>query len=257
MGDSSGANNTLGNLPDILEQILDNRVWANTPAHRLTFVNMKNKTHDTAIHVAAKYGQHAFIAKLVRLGAELDGLNAAHRTPLLVAIASTHHCARVDRPDYIETIRFLVSHRAHLGTLSAIGDTPLHFAVRQGDAQVAHLLLAAGADISARYGVDAPLHVAARMGNLAMVQLLLFTSRRGRPGAAAANPNAFNSAGDAVLHVAMRADHTAFVANIVEVLLQAGADASVRNSNGLNAWELALVKGLQEVHALFLNRGAG
>lgn len=235
-------------MADILENILDDHVWAKTPAHRLTYINIKSRTNGTAVHVAAKYGQHTFLRKLSWLGAEINGRNMAHRTPLLVAIASIHQSRRIDRPNFIETIRFLASHPAHLRVVSAIGDTPLHFAVRQGDAPVATLLLTAGADINAAPGVETPLHVAARMGNLAMVQLL--TSR-------GANVNAFNSAGDAVLHVVMRADSTVFVANIVEVLLQAGADASVRNINGLNAWELALVRGLQEVHALFLNRGTG
>lgn len=108
---------------------------------------------------------------------------------------------------------------AMVGDVSQGGSTPLLFAARHGDAQVADVLLAAGADVNdmAPDGTSA-LTMAVHGGHTALARLLL--DRR-------ANPNIIGS-GYSALHAAVLRGNL----DVVSALLQHGANVNARVRNG-------------------------
>jgi ankyrin repeat protein len=102
--------------------------------------------------------------------------------------------------------------------IEADGTTALHWAVRNGDADTARLLLERGANASARnrYGVT-PLSLAATNGDAALIRRLLV---------AGADPNTTVTEGQTVLMVAARTGRP----EAIEALVEAGADVNARES---------------------------
>ena len=123
---------------------------------------------------------------------------------------------------------------AAVNATEADGTTALHWAVRNGDAETARLLLERGANASARnrYGVT-PLSLAATNGDVALVRRLLV---------AGADPNTTVTEGQTVLMLAARTGRP----EAIEALVEAGADV-----NAKEAWmgETALMWAAADNHA--------
>jgi uncharacterized protein len=98
--------------------------------------------------------------------------------------------------------------------------TALHWAAERGDADLAAMLVYAGANVEAvtRIGAYTPLHLAARSGNVAAVKALLTAG-------ASVRATSTNS-GVTPLHLAAAAGDPA----VVQTLLDAGADVNARES---------------------------
>jgi ankyrin repeat protein len=110
--------------------------------------------------------------------------------------------------------------------------TPLHWAVRYGRVKVAALLIAKGADLSAKTGEGegwTPLHYAAAEGGPAVVRLLL---------AKGAKVNARGAEGQTPLHAAAGAGKV----QVIFVLLAKGADRNARDRKGRTPRDLARAK---------------
>ena len=149
----------------------------------------------------------------------------------------------------LETLRALVEQGADVNARFGDGMTGLHWAARQGNAQIAEFLIGAGADLEAttRIGAHTPLHVASSAGRASVVTALLtagadanartttgatplhFAAASGSAEAAAAlveheaNVNAAEPQwGQTALMFAAAAGRT----DVVEVLLEAEADAA-------------------------------
>jgi ankyrin repeat protein len=88
----------------------------------------------------------------------------------------------------VEAVRALVKQGADVNAAQGDGMTALHWAAVNGNAEMAEVLVAAGASTAAstRLGRYTPLHLASERGNAAVVSALL---------AAGANPNAETSTG--------------------------------------------------------------
>lgn len=219
------------------------------PAQRLSFLAQKDVDGNQAAHIAAENGSLKILTRLVAMGTPLDVTNLARRTPLLLAVSARLDAAsQAVKDTHLDTIKFLLRQHVNINTTSAIGDTSLHLATRQADEVLARLLLTSGANVNARDGVEAPIHIAARMGSVRMVRCLLDH---------AADPNIVTRQGDAALHVALRASDLRFVVNIIEALIAHGGSTTQTNINGLTVWELARLKGIEEVHAFFLYHYGG
>lgn len=110
------------------------------------------KTHLTVFHLyemhdAAKNGDVATLATLLKLGMGVDAPTRWGTTPLLVAAQAGQ----------AECVKLLISHHANLNATNKTTLTPLMLAEREGHKECAALLRAAGCDINAKtfYGYTA------------------------------------------------------------------------------------------------------
>lgn len=120
----------------------------------------------------------------------------------------------------VATIRTLVKQGADVNAPQGDGMTALHWAAQHGQAEVAQMLIGAGANVQAvtRNGAYTPLHLASRHGSTAVIKLLL---------KAGANLGATTTTGGATpLHFAALSGN----AESVAALLDGGADVNARES---------------------------
>jgi ankyrin repeat protein len=145
-------------------------------------VNAARPTGETPLMTAARSGNADIVRLLLTAGADPKAVsNDYKQNALMWAIAERH----------VAVVRALLNHGADLSARSSGGFTPLLFAARYGDPEIADLLLAAGADArDAAAGGNTALLVAAVRGHVDVAKALL---RRG------ADPNVAE-AGYTVLH---------------------------------------------------------
>ena len=147
----------------------------------------------------------------------------------------------------LDKVRILLKAGADVNVAQGDGMTALHWSAENRSAEMAAMLIYAGANVEAvtRIGGYTPLHLASRSGSAAIVQELL---------EAGANPTVASSAGGATpLHFAASASSRGSVIS----LLDHGAEIDARES----AWEqtplmFAASLGRTEIVELLLSRGA-
>ena len=117
------------------------------------------------------------------------------------------------------TVRALLKQGMDVNAAQGDGMTALHWAARQGDVELAQMLLYAGANVRAttRLGMYTPLIMAAQVGNAAMIETLI---------KAGADAKAITTNGTTALMLAAASGR----ADAVKVLLDNGADANAKES---------------------------
>ncbi|MDE0073263.1 MAG: ankyrin repeat domain-containing protein [Gammaproteobacteria bacterium] len=146
----------------------------------------------------------------------------------------------------LEAVRRLLREGADVNAPQGDGMTALHWAAERGDAELADVLLYAGARVDAgtRIGHYTPLHLASRRARATVVEVLLD---------AGSDPNASTTnSGATPLHLAAATGDPA----VVEVLVEAGADVNGREG----AWgqtPLIFAAASNRVAALEVLLGAG
>jgi ankyrin repeat protein len=190
---------------------------------------------------AIKKNDAAAVAALLDEDRALLGASSNDITPVLFAVYYGHP----------ELARLFVERGAQLslGELAALGDRRaldgdiesrsadgfplLGLAIFFRHPELAHELIARGADVNARAQNPArvmPVHAATAVGDHETMRLLL---------ARGADPNARQQAGYAPLHdAAARGDET-----MVGLLLEGGADRQVKNDDGKTPADLAAERG--------------
>ena len=199
--------------------------------HDIAWRDLRNSHGFTALSQAAYNGHEAVAVKLLERGADPGLPSKLNRAPLHDA-ASKGHTA---------IIKLLLSYGANLNAKQHDGYTPLHYAAGNGHVEAVKLLLEYGADPlaqAARPHGNTPLQEAALVEQLEVVKMLL------DPG----NPvqidvNFQNEYGSTVIL------YTCFKGNLdmLELLLTAGADPSIKNNNGFGGLHLAAFRGWIEV----------
>jgi len=128
-------------------------------------VDALDNDHSTPLHVAIQDGNAEAARLLLEHGADVHALGDNHSTPL--HFASKHGNA--------ETARLLLEHGADVHALDNNHATPLHFLSQHGDDGTARVMLEHhGAIVDARDDEDStPLHVALECGNVKVARLLL------------------------------------------------------------------------------------
>jgi ankyrin repeat protein len=145
-----------------------------------------------------------------------------------------------------EALRALLTQGADVNAVQGDGVTGLHWAATRGDAEMASMLVAAGANLSAttRFAGYTPLHVAAERGYAAVVQALV---------KAGADPNLRTMRGTTPLMLAGAAGDT----GAVSALLDAGAQPNARETErGHTALMFAAAANRLPAVRLLLARGA-
>ena len=191
-----------------------------------TLIDARSRTGDSAILTAVYHHQKEIVNLLVARGAALS----------LFEACAAGEIERVERTLDASTIN----------TYSADGWTPLHLAAFFGHATITEMLLAQGADVTARSrnpNGNTPLH-AALAGNHKLVVGLLI----GR----GADVNAADARGWCPLHLAAANNNL----DAVKQLIAQGADVHAPNGEAKTALSRATEKNHREIAALLRRHGA-
>jgi hypothetical protein len=172
------------------------------------------------IHDAARRGNLAAVNRLVEEdGGRLNARGFFDKTPLMEA-AQRGHDAVVAR---------LLELEADVGSVDNDGRTAAHWACVHNHASTLALLLDDGASINAHDNhARTPLIMAGYHGATDCVKLLLAR------GGDALELNATDNCGDTALHEAAHRNR----ATIIQLLLQAGANPTIRNNQGRTLLDL-------------------
>ncbi len=168
-----------------------------------------------------------------------------------VCLAVALHAAPATLPDAakagdLDAVRALLRQGADVNRAEDDGLTALHWAAIHGDAQMAQMLIVAGANVQAktRLGAYTPLHMAAENGNVALVRVLL---------AARADVNVPTAVGTTPLMVAAGAGAT----DVITALVENGANPNAKeNERGHTPLMFASANDQLAAVKLLLQRGA-
>jgi ankyrin repeat protein len=144
-----------------------------------------------------------------------------------------------------QAVRSLLDQHAAVNLAQADGTTALHWAVRQNNADMASMLIEAGADVKAvnRYGIT-PIHLAAVNGNARLIEMLLD---------AGVSANSATPGGESALMSAARTGKV----DAAKLLLDRGAEVNAKDStHGQTALMWAVIENHAEMVKLLLARGA-
>lgn len=192
-----------------------------------------------ALLEAAAAGNVAAIESAIAAGVKVDVRDDAGRTPLLLAT----HANRID------AARVLIAAGADVNAKDDIQDSPYLYAGAEGRNEILEMTLAAGADLKSvnRYGGTA-LIPAAHHGHPDTVAILLKT---------AIDKDHVNKLGwTALLEAIVLGDGGPVHTRIVKLLLDAGADPNIADSQGVTPLAHARAHGYDEIVSLLKAKNA-
>jgi len=188
---------------------------------------------------AAAADDTATLQLLLAEGVDIELRDSRGRTALLVA---THH-------DALEAARLLIEAGADVNAMDHISDSPYLYAGAEGRLEILRLTLANGADLSSvnRYGGTA-LIPATHHGHVETVRLLLTTET---------DIDHVNYLGwTALLEAIILGDGSRTYIDIVRLLIEAGADVSLADGDGVSPLAHALSRDYKEIAGLLKQAGA-
>jgi len=222
-------------------------------------LSLRNKWNNTALHNAAQQGYTEIAKILLDKGADINLQGTSGCTSLLFAAQKQHP----------EMVALLLKHGAKVNIANDYEQTPIIAASWQGNPDVMSLLIQNGADIGfITENGNTILHNAAYIGNVACINLLI---EKG------ADANKCDNEGKLPLHIALIEERTDAAAllmksteninlrekvlgntplhiaaingnkELTEMLLNARADASVKNDAGLTPVEYATKYGYADI----------
>jgi ankyrin repeat protein len=227
----------------------------------------RDRHGDTPLATAAKAGRGAFVAQMLRLGAEIDRENTDGATPLLqaaranrveVAVQLIEAGADVNRKDHkgetpliaaafngsAALVERLLARAAAPDVVDLSGKAAIEYAAGRGASRVVELLLDAHVDVNRAYDADltALMWAAGYADKAPEAEALKTVALLIQRGGAI---NAQDDRGQTPLMIAAGMGH----ASIVRALLAAGADKSLRDHTGKTAKEMASAEELRALLA--------
>ena len=188
---------------------------------------------------AARTNDVARIEALIAEGAEIDAVDENGRTALLIA---THR-------NNIEAATVLIDAEADVNRKDNIEDSPFLYAGAEGRLEILRLMLKAGADLAStnRYGGTA-LIPAAHHGHVETVRELLQTK---------IDIDHINKLGwTALLEAVILGDGSPTYVEIVRLLVDAGADMTIADRDGVTPLAHAVARRQDAVERLLREKGA-
>lgn len=182
---------------------------------------------------AAARGDLAAVETLLAAGAPVDGRDARGRTALLAAAHANHPTIAVA----------LIAAGADVNVKDAIQDSAFLYAAAEGRVEILKLALAAGADLAStnRYGGTA-LIPAAHHGHVEAVRILLDTD---------IDVDHINNLGwTALIEAVILGDGGPVHTEIVRLLVEAGAQVELGDSDGVTPLEHAKRRGFTAMEAI-------
>jgi quinoprotein dehydrogenase-associated probable ABC transporter substrate-binding protein len=239
-----------------LSQELSNAIDANA-ADRVKFlvekgadVNKPDPQGWTPLLNAARQRKDNIIKLLVELGADVNKADASGLTPLIAAAMR----------DHVPSIEVLLENGADIEEPGPQGFRPLALSIAESKYEAAKALMDGGADVSVASGEDGltPLMVIAAQTSPAEGSRFLPGSTRPSDIAKGlvergAEVNAQSKNGVTALMIA--ATHNS--APMIGLLMDAGADPSIKNKQGLTATDVAEKNGNLEAAQAILVLGSG
>lgn len=188
---------------------------------------------------AADTGDADEAARLLGLGAEVEVRDGEGRGPLMLAALA----------DRVEAARVLVAYGADPDARDDLGDTPWVTCGVTGSVAMMRAILPAGPDLEVpnRRG-GSPLHPAAERGHADYMREVLAAT-----GIAAVVDRVNYNGWTALLEAVALGDGGEAHQEIVALLLDAGADASIRDRNGRSALDHARERGYGVIADLLAN----
>ncbi len=202
----------------------------------ISFLNVKDSSGRTLLHAAAAKGSAESVAAFCSLGIGPDPRDNSGRTPLSLAASSSGVEAQASRKAYLETARFLLERGADPLRADTKGYSPLWYAVRQDDGELALLLSEKGVDATS-------LAEAYERGDLHIAEILV--ERIG-------DTAAVDSSGRTFLHIAAAQG----LADLALKLLSLQADPNASDRFGRTPLALAVTRGDLEMARILLESGA-
>lgn len=200
------------------------------------------KIYVCPLHDAAAAGDMRQVRAMLSAGADANAAGGGNsQTPL-------HHAAR---EGHVEVARTLLEAGAAADARDGDGCTPLHWAAQAGQAGTAGTLLGGGASADARCGGldETALLLATKGGHIEAMRALL-------GGGANADLKDRNMGSAALHYAASQLLPEATAAEAAKVLLQAGANANVRNDAAWTPLHVAVREGYAGVMRALLKGGA-
>lgn len=209
------------------------------PGMNTTHASETTPPTPSQLHDAAARNDTSGIKRLLGRGADIEGRDRHGRTALLVA---THRNA-------IEAARVLIEAGADVNAMDDISDSPYLYAGAEGRLEILRMTLAHGADLGSvnRYGGTA-LIPAAHHGHVETVRLLLGT---------ATDIDHINHLGwTALLEAIILGDGSQTYIDIVQLLLEAGADVNLADADNVSPLAHALSRNQAKIVGLLQQSGA-
>ena len=212
------------------------------PKDYLTVVNLlieaganihhTNKHNSTLLHSAARHGNVEMVKWLIDRKVEINFKNKAGHTPLHFAANNISNTAILKEQCYLEIVDLLVQARAIIDVENDEGYTPLQLAVRNGADKVAIYLIKQGANInpinrhSLLHDAIEGIHFFSLGRKEAYIALIKYLISLG------IGINNVDAQGDAPLHLAAQKLCIPGFQEVVNLLIEAGADVYAVNNRG-------------------------
>ena len=232
-------------------------------------IEIKTDSGRSPLHVASIEGALATVKMLVKAGADVRATDAKGNTCLILAACCGH----------TDTVRYLVGlPEVDLNHQKISNYTALHVAVSRKHADVVQVLIDAGADIETRGALgSSPLHLASDLGELATVKMLVEAGADVRAtddkGATCLMFAAYHGHTDTVRYLVGfpevdlnhqgKMNRTALLlavhqrhAEVVQVLIDAGADIEIRTDEGRSPLHQASISGELTTVKMLVEAGA-